>query len=390
MLREVEIGCATTNSKYKKRLDCAVVKIPKSSTLSGVFTTNNFKSVPVKNCLKKFSQKMNGEKLLAINAGNANAGTGKAGEKDLELILDSISQKTGISKKNILPFSTGVIGERLETKSITLTFEKCLKEFKANNFQNLATSIMTTDKKIKISKTVVKIGNKKFSIVGVAKGVGMIEPNMATTLSFVFTDLRIPESTLKKIHKNICNETFNSISVDGEQSPSDSSILVATGKNLIESPKLLKTLEESLKKIFMDLSEKLLLDGEGATKLIEIKVSGLKSKVACKEVAKKIANSPLLKTAAYGEDPNWGRILSAAGNTENKFQEKNVSIKMGDIKVMENGEIHKKYREALGKKEFKKKRISIAVKLGSSKHSAKVKSSDLTHEYISINSDYRS
>ena len=163
MLREVEIGCATTNSKYKKRLDCAVVKIPKSSTLSGVFTTNNFKSVPVKNCLKKFSQKMNGEKLLAINAGNANAGTGKAGEKDLELILDSISQKTGISKKNILPFSTGVIGERLETKSITLTFEKCLKEFKTNNFQNLATSIMTTDKKIKISKTVVKIGNKKFS-----------------------------------------------------------------------------------------------------------------------------------------------------------------------------------------------------------------------------------
>ena len=249
---------------------------------------------------------------------------------------------------------------------------------------------MTTDKKIKISKTVVKIGNKKFSIVGVAKGVGMIEPNMATTLSFVFTDLKIPESTLKKIHKNICNETFNSISVDGEQSPSDSSILVATGKNLIESPKLLKTLEESLKKIFTDLSEKLLLDGEGATKLIEIKVSGLKSKVACKEVAKKIANSPLLKTAAYGEDPNWGRILSAAGNTENKFQEKNVAIKMGNIKVMENGEIHKKYREALGKKEFKKKRISIAVKLGSSKHSAEVKSSDLTHEYISINSDYRS
>jgi glutamate N-acetyltransferase/amino-acid N-acetyltransferase len=224
----------------------------------------------------------------------------------------------------------------------------------------------------------------------VAKGVGMIEPNMATTLSFVFTDLKISESTLKKIHKNICNETFNSISVDGEQSPSDSSILVATGKNLIKSPKLLKIFEKSLLKIFTELSEKLLLDGEGATKLIEIEVSGLKSKIACKEVAKKIANSPLLKTAAYGEDPNWGRILSAAGNTENKFQEKDVSLKIGKIKVLEKGEIHKKYKESLGKKEFKKKRISLSIILGSSKHSAKVKSSDLTHEYVSINSDYRS
>ena len=390
MLSEVEIGCATTNSKYKERLDCAVVKIPKSSSLSGVFTTNNFKSAPVKNCLKKFAQKISGEKLLAINAGNANAGTGKAGENDLELVLDSIAQETGINKKNILPFSTGVIGERLEIKSITSAFKKCLNVFKRNNFYGLATSIMTTDKKIKISKTIVKIGNEKFSIIGVAKGVGMIEPNMATTLSFVFTDLKISESTLKKIHKNICNETFNSISVDGEQSPSDSSILVATGKNLIKSPKLLKIFEKSLLKIFTELSEKLLLDGEGATKLIEIEVSGLKSKIACKEVAKKIANSPLLKTAAYGEDPNWGRILSAAGNTENKFQEKDVSLKIGKIKVLEKGEIHKKYKESLGKKEFKKKRISLSIILGSSKHSAKVKSSDLTHEYVSINSDYRS
>ena len=249
---------------------------------------------------------------------------------------------------------------------------------------------MTTDKKVKISKKVVKIGNKKFSILGVAKGVGMIEPNMATTLSFVFTDLKIAESSLKKIHKSICNETFNSISIDGDQSPSDSSILVATGKNLINSSKLLQTFKKSLEVVFTDLSEKLLLDGEGATKLIEIEVSGLKSKTACKEVAKKIANSPLLKTAAYGEDPNWGRILSAAGNTKHKFLAKNVSIKIGKIKVLNKGEIHKKYREALGKKEFKKQRISLEVNLGPSKHYAKVKSSDLTHEYVSINSDYRS
>ena len=390
MLDEIEIGCATTNSKYKERLDCAVVKIPKSSTLSGVFTTNNFKSAPVKDCLKKFKKKLNGNKLLVINAGNANAGTGLAGEKDLELLLNSLSSMTGVEIKNILPFSTGVIGERLKIKSLTSAFERCSKSLKKNNFNNLATSIMTTDKKVKISKKVVKIGNKKFSILGVAKGVGMIEPNMATTLSFVFTDLKIAESSLKKIHKSICNETFNSISIDGDQSPSDSSILVATGKNLINSSKLLQTFKKSLEVVFTELSEKLLLDGEGATKLIEIEVSGLKSKTACKEVAKKIANSPLLKTAAYGEDPNWGRILSAAGNTKHKFLAKNVSIKIGQIKVLNKGEIHKKYREALGKKEFKKQRISLAVNLGPSKHCAKVKSSDLTHEYVSINSDYRS
>ena len=160
-----------------------MVKIPESSALSGVFTTNNFKSAPVKNCIKKFKKKLKGNKLLAINAGNANAGTGLAGEKDLELLLNSLSSMTGVEVKNILPFSTGVIGERLQIKSLTSAFEKCSKSLKKNNFNNLATSIMTTDKKVKISKRVVKIGNKKFSILGVAKGVGMIEPNMATTLS---------------------------------------------------------------------------------------------------------------------------------------------------------------------------------------------------------------
>lgn len=390
MLKNIKIGCASSATKYGTRLDTTIVKLEKNAIWSGLFTSNKFKSAPVEICLEKINKNISEPKVLMINAGNANAATGKRGKKDSEKLIEEVSSLLDVSGDNILPFSTGVVGELLDTTKLSQAFKRCTDQLGKNSWKDFANAIMTTDTKHKIVKREFALGNQKVNVIGVAKGVGMIEPNMATTLSFVFTDLRIPESTLKKIHKNICNETFNSISVDGEQSPSDSSILVATGKNLIESPKLLKTLEESLKKIFTDLSEKLLLDGEGATKLIEIKVSGLKSKVACKEVAKKIANSPLLKTAAYGEDPNWGRILSAAGNTENKFQEKNVAIKMGNIKVMENGEIHKKYREALGKKEFKKKRISIAVKLGSSKHSAKVKSSDLTHEYISINSDYRS
>lgn len=390
MLDDIEIGCATTNSKYKDRLDCALVKIPATSSLSGVFTTNHFKSAPVKNCIKKLSNATTGEKLLMVNAGNANAGTGRAGEKDIESILESVSLETGIAKKNILPFSTGVIGERLDKKSLQATFIKCANLFKKNNFKNFATSIMTTDTKLKIAKRTIKVGSKKYSIVGVAKGVGMIEPNMATTLSFVFTDLKINSALLKKIHKNTCNDTFNTISIDGEQSPSDSSILVATGSNAIKPDKFLKTFESSLTDVFSELSEKLLLDGEGATKLIEIKVSGLRSKAACKEVAKKIANSPLLKTAAYGEDPNWGRILSAAGNTNNKFHEKDVTIKIGNTKVFHKGEIHKSYKESLGKKEFKKKKISIAINLGLSKHNSKVKTSDLSHEYVSINSDYRS
>ena len=250
---------------------------------------------------------------------------------------------------------------------------------------------MTTDTKSKIIKLSFKAGSKKYHIVGIAKGVGMIEPNMATTLSYVFTDLKIPELTLRKLHKRICDKTFNAISIDGDQSPSDSSILVATGSSKVNFKNYSKKIEKDIFSIFSKLSEKLVLDGEGSTKLLNIKVTGLSSEANCKKVAMKIANSPLVKTAAYGEDPNWGRIIAAAGNAEvDEFKIENLSLKIGKYFVLKNGNLSKSYKENLGQKEFKKRKINLELSIGKSKNSFTVIGSDLSKEYISINSDYRS
>jgi glutamate N-acetyltransferase/amino-acid N-acetyltransferase len=250
---------------------------------------------------------------------------------------------------------------------------------------------MTTDTKSKIVKVSGKIGSKKYHIVGVAKGVGMIEPNMATTLSYIFTDLKISESFLKKLHKEICDKTFNAVSIDGDQSPSDSSILVATGLSEVDAKKNLKKIKKDIYSVFQKLSEKLVLDGEGSTKLLKITVKGLSSESDCKKIAMKIANSPLVKTAAFGEDPNWGRIIVAAGNAEiDEFNMEKLSLKVGKFPVLVNGNLSKKYKESQGQKEFRKRKINLELSMGKSKHSFTVIGSDLTKDYISINSDYRS
>jgi glutamate N-acetyltransferase/amino-acid N-acetyltransferase len=250
---------------------------------------------------------------------------------------------------------------------------------------------MTTDTRHKIVQRKFTIGNQKVNVIGIAKGVGMIEPNMATTLSFVFTDLKLSKTQLKRLHKDICDQTFNAISIDGDQSPSDSSIFASTSEKKGDIEKYYNKIKDNFFEVFRELAEKLVLDGEGATKLIKIRVSGLSSYAASKKVALKVANSPLVKTAAYGEDPNWGRIITAAGNAdEREFDMKNLSLKIGDYPVLINGNLSPKYSEVKGKKEFRKKTINIEIKLGKSKHSALIMTSDLSPEYISINSDYRS
>ncbi|MBV12606.1 MAG: bifunctional ornithine acetyltransferase/N-acetylglutamate synthase [Flavobacteriaceae bacterium] len=391
MINEISIGCSSTNSKYGKRLDTVIVELNSKAKISGLFTSNKFKSAPVQICLDHFKGKMSGKKLLIVNAGNANAATGKKGILDAKKLVKSISDLSGVSSNQILPFSTGVVGELLDMKSLIPAFEDCLKNLNKNSWSDFASAIMTTDTKIKLVRISKKIGAKKYHIIGVAKGVGMIEPNMATTLSYIFTDLNLSQSSLNKLHKKICDRTFNAISIDGDQSPSDSSILVSTGTSEINSKNNLKKIEEDLFSVFNELSEKLVLDGEGSTKLLRIKVKGLSSESDCKRVALKIANSPLVKTAAFGEDPNWGRIIAAAGNTNIKeFDINKLSLKIGNYPVLVRGNLSKKYKESYGKREFKKRKINLEISLGTSKNFFTVIGSDLTPEYISINSDYRS
>ena len=391
MIEEINIGCAYTNTSYGRRLDTTLVELNSKANVSALFTSNKFKSAPVQVCLNHIKTKKKGRKILAINAGNANAATGKKGISDTKKLLKEISNLSGVPISHILPFSTGVVGQLLNMKSLSLAFNKCFKNLNKNSWNDFATSIMTTDTKSKIIKLPVKIGSKKYHIVGVAKGVGMIEPNMATTLSYVFTDLKISESILKKMHKRICDKTFNAVSIDGDQSPSDSSVLVATGTSEIDVKKNITKIEKDIFSVFQKLSEKLVLDGEGSTKLLNITVKGLSSELSCKKIAMKIANSPLVKTAAFGEDPNWGRIVVAAGNADvQEFDIEKLSLKIGNHPVLVNGNLFKKYNESQGKKEFKKRKINLELSIGKSKNSFTVIGSDLTKEYISINSDYRS
>ena len=391
MFEEIKIGCSSSGSKYGTRLDTTIVKLEKKAIWSGLFTSNKFKSAPVEICLEKINKNISEPKILMINAGNANAATGKKGKKDSEKLIDEVSRLLNVSKDNILPFSTGVVGELLDTKKLSQAFKKCTDQIGKSSWKDFANAIMTTDTRHKIVKRKFTIGNQKVNVIGIAKGVGMIEPNMATTLSFVFTDLKLSKTQLKRLHKDICDQTFNAISIDGDQSPSDSSIFASTSEKKGDIEKYYNKIKDNFFEVFRGLAEKLVLDGEGATKLIKIRVSGLSSYAASKKVALKVANSPLVKTAAYGEDPNWGRIITAAGNAgEREFDMKNLSLKIGDYPVLINGNLSPKYSEVKGKKEFRKKTINIEIKLGKSEHSALIMTSDLSPEYISINSDYRS
>ena len=385
-MKEVKIGCSSSYQKYGKRLDTAIIQVPRNSKISGLFTSNKFPAAPVKVAKRNLTNLDKKKKTaLFINAGNANAATGPEGLKDINRMFANYKDV------NVLPFSTGVIGERLDLQRHGKSFFNAYKNLGRSSWKNFATSIMTTDKKEKIVKKSIKIKGETINFIGVAKGSAMIEPNMATMLSFVFTDLKISKFKLDKIHKLACEGSFKSITIDGDQSTNDSSLFIATGSSLISLSKANeKKIVETLQDIFLSLAEKIVLDAEGATKLISITVKGLKTENECKTVAKNIANSLLVKTAAFGEDPNWGRILMAVGNTNISFDEKKFNLKLGKLQVFRNNKLSSSYSEKLGLKEFKKRKIEIVIKLGDSSKASKVLTSDLSKDYVSMNADYRS
>ena len=385
-MKEVKIGCSSSYQKYGKRLDTAIIQLPSNINISGLFTSNKFPAAPVKVAKKNLTNLDKKKKTaLFINAGNANAATGPEGLKDINKMFANYKDV------NVLPFSTGVIGERLDLQSYGKSFFNAYKNLGRGSWKNFATSIMTTDKKEKIVKKSIKINGETINFIGIAKGSAMIEPNMATMLSFVFTDLKISKLKLDKIHRLACEGSFNSITIDGDQSTNDSSLLIATGSSLISLSKANeKKILETLQDIFYSLAEKIVLDAEGATKLISITVKGLKTENECKTVAKNIANSLLVKTAAFGEDPNWGRILMAVGNTNISFDENKFNLKLGKLQVFRNNKLSSSYSEKLGLREFKKRKIEIVIKLGDSNKTSKVLTSDLSKDYVSMNADYRS
>ena len=392
-IKGVKLACASSNTRYGKRDDSLVITLDEKSTISGKFTSNSFKAAPIKIAQKNLTSLLPGKKALLINAGNANAATGLKGVNAVKRYCKEISSQLGISSSNVIPFSTGVIGEPFPTSKYLKAFKKAIPALNQNNWKAAALSILTTDTKPKLISKEINIGKRKVAITGFAKGSGMIRPDFATLLSFVFIDGKLNSESLKKIHSNALSESFEALTVDGDTSPNDSSLLVASGnkenfikKNSSEE----RRLEKAVKEIFRELADLLAKDAEGATKKISVNVSQAKNQKQAKSVAFTVAESPLVKTAMFGNDANWGRILSAVGRDAEINNIEKVSISINGQPMVKRGNLDPKHSEKLASKAVKKKNIEINIKLGLGKAKFNVLTSDFSEDYVLINSDYRS
>ena len=389
----IEFGTASSNTRYGSRDDSLIVKLPPKSKLSGKFTSNKLRAAPVQLAIQNLLNLSKENKILLINAGNANAATGPNGLKDVKSYCSQIAKDSLIKKENIIPFSTGVIGEPLPVKSYLNAFRSAMIATEEKNWKKAARAILTTDTKPKIVSKELKIGKTAYYVTGFAKGSGMIRPDFATLLSFVFIDADISQSTLNKIHQDALSESFETITVDGDTSPNDSSLLATNGnlnKKILKGSSAESKLAKIISEVFKELSELLVEDAEGATKKITVEVSQAKNLAQAKSVAFTVAESPLVKTAMFGSDANWGRILSAVGRDKSVADIDKVEIKLNNQPLVRRGFIDSRYSEKLASKEMKKKDININISLGLGKKKFKAMTSDLSEDYVLINSDYRS
>ena len=389
----ISFGTASSNTRYGKKEDSLIVTLPQESILSGKFTSNKLKAAPVILAAENLLNPKKTEKILLINAGNANAATGPNGLKDVRKYCKEIALDFKTSQENVIPFSTGVIGEPLAVENYLSAFREASKGLSENKWKKAAEAILTTDTKPKIISKEVKVGKTSYFITGFAKGSGMIRPDFATLLSFVFIDAKLSQKSLNNIHSNALKVSFEAITVDGDTSPNDSSLLVANGnkeKSIKVGSLEEKRLSIAITEIFKDLAELLVEDAEGATKKIKIRVGKAKNIDQAKSVAFTIAESPLVKTAMFGSDANWGRILSAIGRNKDIDKIDKVKIQLNGEPLVKQGYIDAKYSEKRASNEMKKKEILIEVSLGLGKKDFEVMTSDLSEDYVLINSDYRS
>jgi len=393
-LAGVRLATAAAGVRYKDRTDVLMTLLAPGTQVAGVFTTSRTASEPVLWCRDKLK---GGEaRVLVVNSGNANAFTGKAGQEGVRAIAGAAAAVTGCRAQEVFMASTGVIGEPLPAEKITRVLAKLAGEGAAGNWRAAADAIMTTDTYPKAATATAMIDGVKVSINGIAKGSGMIAPDMATMLSFVFTDANLPASVLQECLAAGVGPSFNSITVDSDTSTSDTLLLFATGKGgkhtaiAKAGDKKLTDFRRSLDAVLLDLALQVVKDGEGAQKLIRIDVSGAESDRAAKRIALSIANSPLVKTAIAGNDANWGRVVMAVGKSGEAADRDRLKISFGGHVVAEAGMRAAKYNEAAATKAVSGRDVQIAVDIGLGKGTARVWTCDLTHCYIDINGSYRS
>ena len=389
----INLSTAESGLKYNNRKDLALIALDEGAVVAGVFTKNQFIAAPVE--IAKSNLNIGPHKrAFIINTGSANAGTGKKGLEDAKEICNVLASSLKIDSNEILPFSTGVIMAYLPTDKIKESIPLLVDNLNADNWLDAAEAIMTTDTIPKAASTSGVIDDSKILVTGISKGSGMINPNMATMLAFIGTNANINAEMLQELIKEVTEKTFNKISVDGETSTNDSFIIVATNKadhkQITSKNKHYEILKDLLMDNAMELSQAIIRDGEGATKFIEIVVEQGENEKDCDEIAKVIANSALVKTAFFASDPNLGRILAALGNAQIEGLDPSlINIFLNDLLFAKNGSIAADYTELKGSEEMNKNEICLKIQMGRGLATSTMWTTDLSYDYVKINSEYR-
>jgi len=390
----VRLGCAALGNRAAPREDLTLVELAKGSRVAATLTRNAFRAAPV--TVAEAHLRATSPGYLLINAGNANAGTGRAGIEDCLACCKAVAARAGCAVEAVLPFSTGVVGERLEAGLFPPAIARAEMALAEDGWMAAARAIMTTDTVAKGISVQFKCGGKTCSLSGIAKGSGMIRPNMATMLAFIATDAGATDAALTRCLRQAVDRSFNRITVDGDTSTNDACVLIATGKSGAPEIDALDSVDgvafsNAVETVCRHLAQAIVRDGEGATKFVTVTVSGGAGDDECLGVAYTVAHSPLVKTALFASDPNWGRILAAVGRAGlADFDLGRVRIEIGDVCVAEHGALAAGYRENEGKRAMSGEDITIHVRLGRGECRASVWTCDLSHGYVTINAEYRS
>lgn len=387
----VRLSSVAAGIRYEGRADLSLIEFSEGTSVAAVFTQNRFCAAPVQ--LAKENLQISAPRYLVINSGNANAGTGKPGLEDAKDCSAALAALAGVQPAAVLPFSTGVIGERLPVKKLISGLPELVEGLDAGNWVKTAQAIMTTDTIPKGISRSVELSTGTVVLTGIVKGAGMIRPDMATMLAYLATDALIDGETLQQMLNDTNAVSFNAITIDGDTSTNDACILAATGRSAValvtddDNARFLTVLTE----VMQHLAQSLIRDGEGATKFVSVEVGGARSIEEAREVAYTVAHSPLVKTALFASDPNWGRILAAVGRAPiDHLDLAGVDIHLDDVAVISAGEPHPDYSEARGQAVMDQSDITISVGLGRGSEAATVWTSDLSYDYVKINADYRS
>jgi glutamate N-acetyltransferase/amino-acid N-acetyltransferase len=388
----IRVSAVPAGIRYKDRSDLALIELVPGSRAAAMFTRNAFRAAPVTIAQRHLARRA--PRYLIINAGNANAGTGEIGLEDALACCAAVARQAGCDIEEVLPFSTGVIGERLAADKIGNALPAAFTQLAPNGWLSAAAAMMTTDTVAKAVSREVSVDGEDAVITGIAKGSGMIRPEMATMLAFIATDAFISQALLEDFLREAVDQSFHRITIDGDTSTNDACILIATGKSRARieavSVERCPSFRAALLEVIIGLAQAIVRDGEGATKFITVHIRGATSSLEAKRTAFTVAQSPLVKTAFFASDPNWGRILAAVGRAGiEQFDIERVEIFIGETCVARRGAVSEGYTEAMGNRVMAQPEITVAIDLHRGDYSFHVWSTDLSYDYVRINADYR-